>query len=592
MNIFEQLNILLTESESVSKVKESDIPIHPEMETKEQGEMAAAEKILKLFQKLKVSSGGGTEDVKDSKPEIPDDMIDPMMKEAPKSSKDKTFEKNKLAGWDEKSEEKVKKEIDVEDDDNKDDDEFDDFDYRNNPFGDEDNEDETPDYDEDDRSEEEKLKDSIDDAIDSLSGDNDEPSEDGDDSGADWGDEQKGESGQQGSDKQQNGNSSDSESQLSKDNGGKETKNNGGKGTKNSGGKETKTEKQKRLEELKKSLESDGIQDFHDKMEDIKNSTDVPEDEEIPGGQIETPSDESFREDMKKAGIDSDTIDEMTKKKNINGNEDYSEEEMDELKKQVVDGLEDACKKKGGSALASTIVKNSVKRKLNNDEWKEMLQLFLKTKSVGAGKMATANKGIKWGNKNHLWRDAVLPTDGPSRGTIKNIYCFIDFSGSVVQDLVYTFLGKVIDLCMELKYTKVKVYGFGKRLTEPRIIDNRSLKDGADVALSQTWDFISSQNPGPETENFCAVTEEINRIKQKEKQAVFLIFGDAYWEDADLGPKCLKYEIMNTKYLDDICVLAYYTFDREPHFMGNINVLRDIVGLKHIITTKASSIHT
>ena len=95
MNIFEQLNILLTESESVSKVKESDIPIHPEMETKEQGEMAAAEKILKLFQKLKVSAGGGTEDVKDSKPEIPDDMIDPMMKEAPKSSKDKTFEKNK-----------------------------------------------------------------------------------------------------------------------------------------------------------------------------------------------------------------------------------------------------------------------------------------------------------------------------------------------------------------------------------------------------------------------------------------------------------------------------------------------------------------
>ena len=38
-NIFEKLNILLTESEGVSKVKESDIPIHPEMETKEQGEI-------------------------------------------------------------------------------------------------------------------------------------------------------------------------------------------------------------------------------------------------------------------------------------------------------------------------------------------------------------------------------------------------------------------------------------------------------------------------------------------------------------------------------------------------------------------------
>ena len=52
MNIFEQLDMLLTEAETSSKVKESDIPIHPEMETKEQGEMAAAEKVLKLFQKL------------------------------------------------------------------------------------------------------------------------------------------------------------------------------------------------------------------------------------------------------------------------------------------------------------------------------------------------------------------------------------------------------------------------------------------------------------------------------------------------------------------------------------------------------------
>ena len=62
---------------------------------------------------------------------------------------------------------------------------------------------------------------------------------------------------------------------------------------------------------------------------------------------------------------------------------DHVEEEMEKLKKQVVDGLEDACKKKGGSALASTIVKNSLKRKLNDDEWREMLKIFLKAKSIG-----------------------------------------------------------------------------------------------------------------------------------------------------------------------------------------------------------------
>ena len=606
MNIFEKLNMLLTESEGGSKTKESDIPIHPEMETKEQGEMAAAEKILKLFQKLKASFGSGEEEIKDSKPEIPDDIIDPMMKGRPKSSKDKSFEKNKLAGWDEESEEKVKKEVDVDSGDVEDD-EYDDFDYRRNPFGDEDDEDDdTSGYDDDDdRSEDEKLRDSIDDAIDSLGGDEDESEGGGeDDSGADWGDNEGGDegegngenSGQQGGDsqsgKQQGGQQGEQDGQQggggtesSDESGGQSSTKDGGKG-------ESRSAKQKRLEELKKSLESEGMKDFNEAMREIKDATDTPEGNDTTGGQIENPSDEDFKSDMKKGGFDDKTIDEMTKKKNTNPNDDYSEEEMEKLKKQVVDGLEDACKKKGGSALASTIVKNSLKRKLNDDEWREMLKIFLKAKSIGVGNMSSANKGIKWGHKNHLWRDAVLPTDGPSKGTIQTINCFVDFSGSVQQDLVYTFLGKVIDMCVELKYTKVKVYGFGERLTEPRIIDKRALKDGADVALSQTWDFISSQHPGPATENFSVVAEEINRIKQKEKRAVFLIFGDGYWEDITVGPKSLKYDIMNEKYLDDICILTYYTFARDPIYMGVINILRELVGIKHIITTKATSIHT
>ena len=594
LNIFEQLNILLTESEG--KSKKSDIPIHPEMETKEQGEISAAEKILKLFQKLKAGSGGGGEEVKDSKPEIPDDIIDPMMKESPKTSKEKTFEKNKLAGWDEKSEEKIKKEVDVEN--GGEDDDFDDFDYRNNEFGDEDNEDEMQDINEDDRSEDEKLKDTIDDAIDSLSGDEDgdDNGEDGDDSGANWDDNEGGE-GQDGEGDQQEADQSGQQGSKSKQSGqqGKQQGNEDSEqnhSNNNGDGRETKSKKQKRLEDLKKSLDSGKFEDFSDKIDEIKNTTDVTNENEIPGGQIETPSDESFKDDMKRAGFDNEEIEEMTKKKNINSNDDYTEEEMKELKKQVVDGLEDACKKKGGSALASTIVKNSLSRKLNNDEWKEMLKVFLKSKSIGVGTMTSSNKGIKWGHKNHLWRDAVLPTSGPSKGTIQTINCFVDFSGSVKQDLVFTFLGKVIDMCVELKYITVNVYGFGERLTDPRVIDKKTLKDGSDVALSQTWDFISSQNPGPDTENFADVAEEINNIKRKDRKAVFLIFGDGYWRDYIVGPKSLKYNIMNNKYLDDICILAYYMFDKDYIFTGVMNELREIVGIKHIITTKASSIHT
>jgi hypothetical protein len=597
MNIFEQLNMLLTESDETPKAKESDIPIHPEMETKEQGEMAAAEKILKLFQKLKMSSGSGPDTVKDGRPEIPDDMIDPMLKEAPKSSKDRTFEKNKLAGWDEQSDDKIKKEVELDSEEGEND-EFDDFDYRKNSFGDEEDDDIEPQDIDDDRSEDEKLRDSIEDAIDSLDKDNGDAGDGqgGDDSGANWDDEDAGD-GQEGGSEQgdQEGKQGKQQGsqQGSQQQGGQEGETGEQEGSNSNssgnGSRETQSDRKKRLEDLKKSLDSKGMGEFNDKMEEIKNATDIPEGEDTLGGQIETPTDETFKDEMKRAGFGEKAIDDMNQKKNENTSEEYSEEEMDELKKQVIDGLEKSCEEKGGSALASTIVKNSLKRKLNDDEWKEMLKVFLKAKSIGKGKMSSSNKGIKWGHKNHLWRDAVLPASGPSKGTIQNIYCFVDFSGSVEQDLVYTFLGKVIDMCVELKYTTVKVYGFGAKLTEPRVLDKRALSKGTDVALSQTWDFISSQNPGPHTENFSAVTEEINKIKRKEKDAVFLIFGDAYWEDPQVGPKCLKYEIMNTKYLDDICVLTYTTY-MDSRFAGCINVLRDIIGLKHVITTKATSI--
>ena len=596
MNIFEQLNILLTEAKSSSEVKESDIPIHPEMETKEQGEIAAAEKILKLFHKLQMGSGG-TESVKDGKPEIPDDMIDPMLKEPPTSTKDKTFEKNKLTGWDEKPEEKIEKEIEVEKGEKDEEDEFDDFDYRKNPFGDEEDDTDTPDYDDDDdnRSEDEKLRDSIEDAIDALDSDEDEnggsgqDGEDGDDSGANWGDEEDGDDqgGQQGQQQGQKGQQQGGEQNGQEGDGdpqqGSESKNSG------HGSSETQYERKKRLEELKKSLDSKGMEEFKDKMEDIKSGTDPQKEGETTAGQIETPTDETFKDEMKRSGFDDKTTDEMTKKKNVSVKDDFTEKEMEELKKQVIDGLEKSCEEKGGSALASTIVKNSLKRTLTDEEWKEMLKVFLKAKSIGKGKMSSSNKGIGWGHKNHLWRDAVLPKSAESKGTIQNIYCFVDFSGSVDKDLVYPFLGKVIDMCVELKYTTVKVYGFGQRLTEPKTLDKKALSKGTDVALSQTWDFIKSQKPGPMTENFSDVAKEINKIKRKERDAVFLIFGDAYWEDPQVGPKCLKYEIMNTKYLDDICVLTYFT-TMNSWFIGCVNVLKDIVGLKHVITTKTKSI--
>jgi hypothetical protein len=157
---------------------------------------------------------------------------------------------------------------------------------------------------------------------------------------------------------------------------------------------------------------------------------------------------------------------------------------------------------------------------------------------------------------------------------------------------VFTFLGKVIDLCVELKYTKVNVYGCGERLTLPRVLDKKSLSNGVDVALDQTWVFIDKQNPGGGTTNFEDIAEEINEIKSKERNAVILIFGDGLWNYiGPSGTSHLKYDIMNEKYLNDVCMLLYYMGQSRESIIGTINELEQLVGLTHIITTKAESIH-
>jgi hypothetical protein len=607
MNIFEHLDMLLTEAVSSSKVKESDIPIHPEMETKEQGEMAAAEKVLKLFQKLKMGSGG-QDSVNDGRPEIPDDLIDPMLKEPPKS-KDKTFDKNKLAGWDEKPEDKIEKEVDVENDEEEDD-EFDDFDYRQNSFGDEedDEDNEAPDSGDDDRSEDEKLRDSIEDAIDSLDDDKDvggngsngsQGGEEDDDSGANWGDEEDGdgqeggsEGGQQGG--QQNGQQGGDEGSEGEQQGGQQnSQQNGQQGAhKGSGSGETQSARKKRLEGLKKSLDSKGMGEFNEKMDEMKTSMDDGgEDDGAVGGQIETPSDEAFRKEMQQAGLNSKSIDKMIKEKNTDTSTDYSDEELEELRKQVIDGLEKQCRKNGGSSLATSIAKNASKRKISDEEWEKILEMFLSQKSEHKGESTHANDGYKFGHKNHLWRGAVLPSQSaPSKGAIQNIYCFVDFSGSVDQDLVFTFLGKVIDLCVKLEYTNVVVYGVGERITEPRILDDEALEHGSKLAVSKTWEYISQQNPGGGTTNFRATAKEMNKIKRDEDDAIFLVFGDAFWSDSSLGVKWLRYDIDDINYLDDICMMIYYnTLNSEVR--ESVGVLVDIVGIKNIITSKAASIH-
>ncbi len=594
MNIFEQLDEILNsvnEAEEMETAKEKAerivkaIPVNPEMETEEQGRQKAWEKLAKYFYNLSMGGSPGGKLTRKDDIDLPDDFLDPKMKGKMSGKiEDKEFEANKVV-WDQDEEmEKLEKEIDV--DMHGSDDDFDDFDYRDNSFGDDIDKDEldTDDLDNDgggsgddsDKSEDDKLRDTIDDALDKMSDSGDLDGEQGGQQGGEQGGSQQG--GQQGGE------------QGGSQQGGQEGESREGSGGKSSGNGAPETRKDKRLKELKDAIDNNDTKGVDQAVDGLKEGGDGSG--ELAGERIGEVSDKDLRGDMEKAGVSQKDIDEMSKATQENKFGEMSEEEAKKLKKQVVDGLEKKCEGKGGSALAKTVVKNALKSKVNDDEWRSMLKLFLKSKSVNNGDMSKTRNGIKFGHKNHLWRDAILPTKGPSKGTVQTIYCFVDFSGSVEQDLVYTFLGRVIDLCEELSYTDIVVYGFGERIVLPRKINGRMLKkDGKDVVLAQTWDYINSQKPGPNTENFRDVANEIMEIRKKQRDAVYLIFGDAFWQDPVVGPACLK-GICGERLLDRMCVLTYYDTDSYWFgiFKGCISMLKELVGLKNVITTKVSRI--
>lgn len=596
ISIFDELdNILKSVNESTEEKERKEIktiPINPEMETAEQGRRKAYEKISKYFYDLSAKGGGDSKLTAKDDIDLPDDFIDPKLKGKIDEVKDKEFEKNKVL-WDQDDYDKVKKDIDVNVEDS--DDEFDDFNYRDNEFGDDldDFELETENMDgsgsgsSDDKSEDDKLRDEINDAIDQMKDDKESSSmsEDGNESESESGDDSGSKSGNSSSGDKDGGNESDGNEEGSS---GSPTGNKGDSPSATSA-KERLSAKDRKLKELQDALERGDEKGFDETIDKMKEGEDGSG--SLAGEKIDNPDNDALTNDMKSAGFSDKDIKEMDKIKNQDTSKDFSEEELDDIKKKVVDGLEKKCENRGGSSLAKTVVKNALRLKIGNDEWKDMLEVFLKGKSIMKGDTAKKKNKTIWGNKNHLWRGAVLPTKTIGHGEIQKIYCFVDFSGSVNQDLVYTFLGKVIDLCQELSYTDVVVYGFGQQITLPRKINGKMLKSqGRDVVLSQTWDYIDSQYPGPGFENFEDVAHTINEIRRKDKDSVFLIFGDALWSSyGNPKPPVFLKHICGEKTFDYICCLTYY-IQMNSQYAGEISYLKELVGLKHIICTKASSI--
>lgn len=636
MSIFEKLDKILEKSTRLNESESHEyFDVDPDYETAEQGVQAAAQQVIdRLLPDDDGTEKGGGGPGKSDMHEVDDPLRDVRKSGSKGGEKDKTFRSSSMDDMDDLDSVDGETEDGGGEEPSDDDFEFDDFDYEDNPMsggGDGDDDEASGDAGGDNPEGDDEYEDGdFDD--DELGDEDDYDFGDGEDEDGDgYGDD--GEDGDEGGEPSGGGGSSSGGRSSGKrgsggDSGGSSSSSDGGSDDgdidyddtldydaedydsleseindaleRASEGSSSKSDKEK-LDKMRESFgdKEDG-KSSTEKAEDLgKEISDATSEDHSGSGELagetldSTPDSDSFREDMKEGGFDDKDIDKMEKSKDTDTSSEIDEEAV---AREAIEEMDKKAKAKGegSSSLSRTIMRNVLKGKITNMEWKEMVGVFLKSKSKSGGGSFAKGRRTAWGDKKHLWRDAIMPTSKPEKGDLDEIYCFIDFSGSVSQPLVFSFLQRVLSLCSKLSFGKVKVYGFGERLSEPFEIRKRDLAKGGEEEqmeyLNKMWSFIDSQYLGGSIENFEAVAQEILKIKRKKHDSPIMIFGDGLWGVTYSNPKPPMYlNELCKRYVSDILALIYYTegdYDTPYDVRPEVSYLRDIVGLKHVITTK------
>ena len=320
------------------------------------------------------------------------------------------------------------------------------------------------------------------------------------------------------------------------------------------------------------------------------------------GGMDAEMTDDELKKELEKHGYKSDDIEKNLDAKNAETP--LTDEKEEEMKKRAMDGFEK--KSKGSSKISKAILMNALKnREFTEGVWDEIIEKIVKEKSRRAGKEDSKHKTIRYGNKNHLWRGAVLPTYKTESGyDKKKIYCFVDWSSSVtsVKGLIESFLAKVLHVSEKLDYGDIDVYGFGNRLSLPRTITKEMREDsGLSTVLTETRSYMNSQHLGGGIENFDAVAHEINIIKSKDEEAIIFIFGDGVWTLYGNDQPPIRLKEICPEYLDDIYAFVFYKKEfRENEYswdylMKEVSLLVDSkfgvgLGSDHVILSQMNDI--
>lgn len=635
MNIFEEIDRLINKKSIIKESKESDEKIvptikdAPDMQTSEQGKL----QIRDIFRRM-LEGGGGMPPMGPEPPEPPKKIEgvktpNPFKTKGGSGVKSRDWEEDELV-WDDDELEKMKLGEDEGDDDEFDDDSdfYDDFEDERGGGDDGDDGDGDGDGDDEDPIEEPSGED--DDDTDDPFGEEKE----GEDADKDpigkhdkkeevhGGKKSKGEKSDDGDDGDGDGEDDDEDpigeptetDDKKEGHGGKKTK--GDKDAKDSDATKTlkntindaieklkersaadkeKLEKltemteegtsEKEIDDLNKELESEksdkinGVKDLIGRTEDAVSKEDIKK--EIDAAKV---SDE-----------DKETLSDLGEKAVEAPPTPLDDAEMTKLKRKAITELEKKCK--GNSSLSKEILYHAMKdAEIKDEDWKTILEQILKSKSKHTGVEDSKVKKNTWGNKNHLWRNAVLPgkTERIGGSDTQSIYCFVDYSGSVrcMTRAIISFLGKVMELCINLQYTQVYVYTFAEKLSLPKKITKDMIdKDGYERVLSSVIEFFEepANYVGEAIEDFSLVASEINNIKHKDKDAVAFVFGDGMWTFYGNTQPPIRLKELCPRWLKDICFFVFYR-DISERLKKEISYFSNEVGIKNIITTELTSL--
>ena len=350
-------------------------------------------------------------------------------------------------------------------------------------------------------------------------------------------------------------------------------------------------------------MDSMSGKDASEKMKELRKDIDekVKSADDIVGGVVGETSDEDLKKELEEHGYTADDARKNSDAKNAETPTTDSKEE--EMKKRAMEGFEK--RSKGSSSISKSILYNALKnRGFTEGIWENLIEKIVKEKSKRSGREDNKHRTIRYGNKNHLWRGAVLPTYKSEPGLDKKkIYCFVDWSSSVtnVKGLIESFLGKVLYVTEKLDYGDLDVYGFGNRLSLPRTINKEMIEtSGLSTVLSETRAYIDKQSLGGAIENFNAVAHEINMIKSKDEESIFFIFGDGIWTLYGNSQPPVRLKEICPEYRDDIYAFIFYKEEYKSdsgtwtYIMKEVAAIVDDIGAglgaDHVILAPLSDI--